>query len=95
MCFPGGFSLEQAQELQAKLQGVVTAALDSYPTDQVRRLVASYMLTLISEVSATSETVSNTCDIALVEGNKVMIAMSVRAGDQALTFAPMAHPVAD
>ena len=39
MCFPGGFSQEQAQELQAKLQGVVTASLDSHPTDQVRELV--------------------------------------------------------
>lgn len=95
MCFPGGFSLEQAQELQAELQGVVTAALDSYPIDQVRQLVVSYMLTLISEVSATSETVSGTCDIALVDGSEVMVAISVRAGDQSLTFAPMAHPVGD
>lgn len=95
MCFPGGFSLEQAQELQAELQSVVTAALDSYPIDQVRQLVASYMLTLISQVSAISETVSSTCDIALVKGNEVMIAMSFRAGDQALTFAPMALTVLD
>lgn len=95
MCFPSGFSLEQAQELQAELQSVVTAALDSYPIDQVRQLVASYMLTLISQVSAISETVSSTCDIALVKGNEVMIAMSFRAGDQALTFAPMALTVLD
>lgn len=95
MCFPGGFSLEQAQELQAKLQGVVTAAFDSYPIDQVRQVVVSYMLTLISVISATSDTVSGTCDIALVDGSEVMVAMSVRAGDQSLTFAPMAHPVAD
>ena len=52
------------------------------------------MLTLISEISATSETVSNTCDIALVEGNEVMIAMSAWVGDQALTFTPMPHHVA-
>lgn len=95
MCFPGGFSLEQAQELQAELQSVVTAALDSYPTDKVRQLVASYMLTLISEVSAISEKVSSTCDIALVKGNEVMIAMSSRVGDQALTFSPMALTVHD
>lgn len=95
MCFPGGFSLEQAQELQAELQSVVTAALDAYPTDQVRQFVASYMLTLVNEVSAISETVSSTCDIALVKGNEVMIAMSSRAGDQALTFTPMALTVHD
>lgn len=94
MCFPGGFSLEQAQELQAKLQGVVTASLDSYPTDQVRQLVISYMLTLISEISVISETVSSTCDIVLVDGSEVIVAMSVWAGNQALTFAPMSHHVA-
>ena len=94
MCFPGGFSLEQAQELQAKLQDVVTASLDSHPADQVRELVVSYMITLISEVSAISETVSSKCDIALVDGSEVLVAMSVWAGDEALTFAPMAHHVA-
>ncbi|MHC8304859.1 hypothetical protein [Pseudomonas sp. PB3P13] len=68
MCFPGGFSLEQAQELQAKLQDVVTASIESHPIDQVRELVVSSMLKLIREVSAISETVSSTCDIALVDG---------------------------
>jgi len=52
------------------------------------------MLTLFSDISATSETVSNTCDIALAEGNEVMIAMAARVGDQALTFTPMPHHVA-
>lgn len=93
MCFPGGFSLEQAQELQAKLQDVVTAAVESHSPDQVRELVVSYMLTLISEISAISETVSSTCDIALVDGSEVMVAMSAWAGDQALTFNPMPHHV--
>jgi hypothetical protein len=94
MCFPGGFSLEQAQELQAKLQDLVTASIESHPTDQVRELVVSYMLKLISEVSAISETVSSTCDIALVDGKEVMVAMSAWAGYQALTFTPMPHHVA-
>lgn len=48
------------------------------------------MLTLISEVSAISETVSSTCDIALVDGNEVMVVMSAWTGDLALTSAPMA-----
>jgi hypothetical protein len=94
MCFPGGFSLEQAQELQAKLQDVVTASIKSLSTDQMREVVVTYMLTLIREVSAISETVSSTCDIALVDGSEVMLAMSVWAGDQALTFAPMLNHVA-
>jgi hypothetical protein len=94
MCFPGGFSLEQAQELQAKLQDVVTASIESHPIDQVRELVVSSMLKLISEVSAISETVSSTCDIALVDGKEVMVAMSAWAGDQALTFTSMPHHVA-
>ncbi|RMR37478.1 hypothetical protein ALP36_04374 [Pseudomonas syringae pv. coriandricola] len=94
MCFPGGFSLEQAQELQAKLQDVVTASIKSLSTDQLREVVVTYMLTLISEVSAISETVSSTCDIALVDGNEVMVAMSAWTGDLALTFAPMAPQVA-
>lgn len=95
MCFPGGFSLEQAQELQAKLQDVVTGSIESHPIDQVRDLVISSMLKLIREVSAISETVSSTCDIALVDGKEVMVAMSALAGDQALTFTSMPHHVAD
>lgn len=91
MCFPGGFSLEQAQELQSKLHNVVTESLKSCPAGQARQLVISYMLTLMSEISAASETVSNTCDIALIEGSQVLVAMSVSAGDEALTFVPMAH----
>lgn len=91
MCFPGGFSLEQAQELQSKLHNVVTESLKSCPAGQARQLVISYMLTLMSEISAASETVSNTCDIALIEGSQVLVAMSVSAGDEALTFFPMAH----
>lgn len=95
MCFPGGFSLEQAQELQAKLQDVVTESIESHPIDQVRELVVSSMLKLIREVSAISETVSSTCDIALVDGKEVMVAMSAWTGDQALTFTSMPHHVAD
>lgn len=52
------------------------------------------MLTLISEVSAISETLSSTCDTALVDGNEVMVAMSAWTGDLALTFAPMPLQVA-
>lgn len=91
MCFPGGFSYEQAQELQAKLQNVVSEFIESYPTGKAKQLVISYMLTLMSEISAVRETVSSTCDIALVDGSEVQVAMSVSANDKELTFAPMAH----
>lgn len=91
MCFPGGFSLEQAQELQVKLQDAVTKSLKSCPPEQARQLVISRMLTLMSEISNTSETVSHTCDIALVDGRQVYVAMSASAGVEALSFVPMAH----
>lgn len=91
MCFPGGFSLEQAQRLQVKLQDAVTESLKSRPPEQARQLVISRMLTLMSEISTTSETVSHTCDIALVDGRQVYVAMSASAGVEALAFVPMAH----
>jgi len=91
ICFPGGFSLEQAQALQASLQDVVTAALESLPASQVRQTVVSYMLTLMSEIAAISETASSACDIALVAGRHVKIAIGVSASDEVLKFVRMNH----
>lgn len=91
MCFPGGFSLAQAQALQARLQTVVTQALESYPISQVRQSVVSSMLTLMSETADISASVSSACDIALVEGRHVDIALGVSASDAVLEFIPMTH----
>jgi hypothetical protein len=91
MCFPGGFSLEQAEELQVKLQDAVTKSLKSRPPEHPRQLVISRMLTLMSEISIKSETVSDTCDIAIVDGRQVYVAMTVSADAEALAFVPMAH----
>lgn len=93
MCFPSGFSLEQAQALQALLQNVVTTAIKSLPANQVKQSVVPYMLALMSETSAISDTVSSACDIALVEGRHVDIAIGVSASDEVLEFVPMAHHV--
>ncbi|WGX51892.1 hypothetical protein P7I94_15575 [Pseudomonas aeruginosa] len=89
MCFPGGFSLAQAQALQARLQAVVTEALESLPANQVKQSVVSSMLTLMSETAAISGTVSSTCDVALVNGRDVDIASGVSEGDEILEFIPM------
>lgn len=91
MCFPSGFSLEQAQALQARLQAVVTEALESLPANQVRQSVVSCMLTLMSETADISETVSSTCDIALVNSRQVNIALSVTESDDVLEFIPMSY----
>jgi hypothetical protein len=91
MCFPGGFSLAQAQALQARLQAVVTQSLESFPISQVRQSVVSSMLTLMSETADISASVSSACDIALVEGRHVDIALGVAARDAVLEFSPMAH----
>ncbi|MDD2064516.1 hypothetical protein [Pseudomonas sp. 25571] len=91
ICFPGDLSSEQAQALQADFQSVVTHSLESCPAGQARQFVMSYMLMMMSEISAARETVSSTCDIALVDGSQVQVAMSVSADDEELTFAPMAH----
>ena len=89
MCFPGGFSLEQAQALQAKLQGVVTDALESLPANQVRQSVVLGMLALMSETAYISETVSSVCDIAVVNGRQVSIALSVTTRDDVLELITM------
>ncbi|MFP3849026.1 hypothetical protein [Pseudomonas sp. W5-01] len=94
MCFPGGFSMEQAQALQAKLQAVVTKALESPPANQVRQTVVSGMLTLMSETAEISETVSSTCDIAVINGRQVDIALSVTESNGVREFIPMAHVAA-
>lgn len=91
MCFPGGFSLEQARALQARLQAAVTEALEASPASQIRQPVVSCMLMLISETADISETVSSTCDIALVDGRQVNIALSVTKSDDILEFIPMAY----
>lgn len=89
MCFPSGFSLEQAQALQAKLQGVVTDALESLPANQVRQSVVLGMLALMSETAYISETVSSVCDIAIVNGRQVSIALSVTTRDDVLELITM------
>ncbi|AGZ36362.1 MAG: hypothetical protein ACOKSU_14540 [Pseudomonas sp.] len=91
MCFPGGLAPEQAEALQVKLQAVVTLALESVPISQVRQSVVSCMLTLMSEAADISTSVSSACDIALVDGRHVDIALGVSASDETLEFIPMHH----
>ncbi|KWS54872.1 MULTISPECIES: hypothetical protein [Pseudomonas syringae group] len=91
MCFPGGFSLEQAIQVQDRLQGLVTPALESGSIDEVRTLVISYMRKLMKEISDSSETVSSICDIAVIKGRNVKIAMSVGTEDEVFKFVPMTH----
>lgn len=91
MCFPGGFSLAQALALQARLQTAVTEALESLPANQVTQSVVSFMLTLMGETAVISGTVSSTCDVALVNGREVDIALGVSAGGEILEFIPMSY----
>ncbi len=91
MCFPSGFSQEQAQTVQAVLQAVVKNSLESGPADEVRASVVACMLGLMSEISASSDTVSRTCDIALVESFEVHLAMNVSVDDETLAFIPVPY----
>ncbi|CAG8870118.1 hypothetical protein [Pseudomonas fluorescens] len=81
MCFPGGFSREQAQEVQAQLQGVVTSSLSSYPYEQAKQAVIGFMLRLMSEVAETSISVSSACDVAVINGTNADIWLDVPSGD--------------
>ncbi|MNT92958.1 hypothetical protein D3C72_2343260 [compost metagenome] len=73
---------------------MVTEALESLPANQVRQTVVSGMLTLMSETAEISETVSSTCDIAVVNGRQVDIALSVTESNDVREFIPMAHVAA-
>lgn len=94
MCFPGGFSLEEAQVVQAKLQRVVDESLNLYSAEVVIQMVVSKMISLMAEISEISESVSSISDIALIDGRNVNIAMSVSSDAQAILFTPMAHALA-
>ncbi|WP_440062963.1 hypothetical protein ACTACQ_11260 [Pseudomonas syringae] len=91
MCFPGGFSQEQATEVRDKLQDLVTSALESRSIYEARMLVILHIRKLMKEISDSSETVSSICDIAIVDGRDVEIAMSVATDDEVFKFVPMTH----
>lgn len=94
MCFPSGFSQEQATEVRDKLQDLVASALESYSIYEARMLVISHMRKLMKEISDSSETVSSICDIAVIDGRDVEIAMSVATDDEVFKLVPMTHPTA-
>lgn len=84
MCFPGGFSREQAQEVQAQLQEVVTSSLSTNPYEQAKQAVIGFMLHLMSEVAKASVTVSRVCDVAVINGRDVEISHSESNNDSEL-----------
>lgn len=86
MCFPAGFTHEQAQALQSQLQEVTTAALASLPPEEARLAVEACMLRLMDDVSQVGVSVSAICDIAVVSGSAVKIALGVSLSDQPLQF---------
>ncbi|WP_122408405.1 hypothetical protein [Pseudomonas viridiflava] len=91
MCFPSGFSQEQATEVRDKLQYLVTSALESDSIHESRMLVISHMRKLMKEISDSTETVSSICDIAVIDGRDVEIAMSVATDDEVFKLVPMTH----
>ena len=89
ICFPSGFTLEQAQEIQNRLQEVVTNALTSLPYDQAKGKVIIAMVRLMHEVSQTSNSVSPACDVAIISGKEVFIASGVGVESECFTFSTM------
>lgn len=81
MCFPAGFSREQAQKVQAQLQEFVTSSLSSYPYEQAKQAVIGFMLGLMSEVAQTSISVSSACDVAVINGTHAGIRLDVTGGE--------------
>ncbi|WP_146017995.1 MULTISPECIES: hypothetical protein [Pseudomonas] len=81
MCFPGGFSREQAQEVQAQLQEVVTSSLSTNPYEQAKQAIIKHILHLMSEVAETSVSVSRVCDVAVINGRDVQFKHSVTSSD--------------
>ncbi|WP_282281163.1 hypothetical protein [Pseudomonas sp. PS02302] len=85
-CFPSGFSLEEAQSLQRGMQNVVDEELGMSPLDQVRGKVIGTMLGVIEEVSLRSDSVSPTCDVAIVNGTDAWIATDVNSRSNNIIF---------
>lgn len=79
-CFPGGFSHEQAQEIEAQLQEVVTSSLNTNPYEQAKQVVIDSMRRLMAEVAETSISVSRVCDIAVINGEDVKMTLGVSSG---------------
>lgn len=80
-CFPAGFSHEQAQQVEAQFQEVVTSSLSSHPYPQAKQTVLGFMLHLMSEVSKTSIAVSSACDVAVINGAITDIWLNVSSDD--------------
>ncbi|QVI88029.1 hypothetical protein [Pseudomonas viridiflava] len=89
--FVSDFSQEQVTEVQDKLQDLVTSALESDSIHESRMLVISHMRKLMKEISDSTETVSSICDIAVIDGRDVEIAMSVATDDEVFKLVPMTH----
>ncbi|HDS1775340.1 hypothetical protein NPS33_27750 [Pseudomonas putida] len=70
-CLPAGFSHEQARELEARLQAVVSSSLNNHPYAQAKQEIIKCMRLLMSEVAETSISVSSVCDVAVVNGSNV------------------------
>ncbi|WP_447739187.1 hypothetical protein [Pseudomonas laurentiana] len=70
-CFPGGFSHEQAQQVEAQLQAVVSSSLRAGPYAQAKQEIIKYMRHLMSEVAEICVSVSSVCDVAVINGNDV------------------------
>lgn len=81
LCLPGGFSHEQAQEVQSQLQGVVSSSLSASPYEKAKQEIIKYMRHLMSEVAATSLSVSSVCDVAVINGSDVEIECAVSVSD--------------
>ncbi|MNR12374.1 hypothetical protein D3C85_1287260 [compost metagenome] len=80
-CFPGGFSREQAQKVEAQLQEVVTSSLSTNPYAQAKQAVIGFMLHQMSEVAKASVTVSRVCDVAVINGSDAEIKHGVSSSD--------------
>ena len=92
-CFPGGFSIEEAREVEIELKRKVIDAHGSLPAEQVRNRVVACMCALMEEISQRSSTVSSSCDVTVIQCGHVFIAKDVSQENLPVTFTPMVHVV--
>lgn len=86
VCFASGLSLEEAQSLQRVMQMVIDEELGIAPVEHIRGRIIGTMLGVVEEVSLRSDSVSPSCDVAIVKGTDAWVAIDVNSRSNNICF---------
>ncbi|EMP0916908.1 TPA: hypothetical protein ACRZS3_005966 [Pseudomonas aeruginosa] len=92
LCIPSGLTPEQAQHLQKELQEQTDNCLSQLPYEIAKQEIIKLMLNLMSDVAGQSNTVSKTCDIALIDSDEVFISLEQSKDNTNPEFSPLPYP---